>query len=404
MPFVAAGQMFAGIMLLLAIPATRRAILHGFGTSRTRRRWHAAYRHCGIQPAKNVQVNRQGGLAVRGPGGQGHMRVMRIEHLWSGQRLHLRLSRGMSFDAIGAQSERLAAALRVSEVRVRRNERNASRGTVTLIRRDPLLEQAGKAWPAVARTEEFSLWEPILLGKDEHGEPVSLSLVEKNVLIGGAPGSGKSCAMSMLLAAAALSPDVRLHLIDGKEVELALWSNCADDFAVKIEDAILLLDRVRRLMDERYAELRRAGLRKVDRSYPLHVVAVDELALFTAGGDKKARDAFADSIRDLVARGRAAGVITIAATQKPSTDVVPSSLRDLFAYKWALHCATPQASDTILGQGWASQGADASKIGRGDPGVGYLLAEDGLPSRLRTFYLDDNDVRTLSARAQEGRR
>ena len=71
---------------------------------------------------------------------------------------------------------------------------------------------------------------------------------------------------------------------------------------------------------------------------------------------------------------------------------MPSALRDLFGFRLALRCNTPQASDTILGQGWASAGADASTIPGAQRGVGYLLAEGERPIRLRGFYLDDDDV------------
>jgi DNA segregation ATPase FtsK/SpoIIIE-like protein len=47
-------------------------------------------------------------------------------------------------------------------------------------------------------------------------------------------------------------------------------------------------------------------------------------------------------------------MVTVATTQKPSADVVPTFLRDLFGFRWALRCSTPEASDTILGRGWAS--------------------------------------------------
>ena len=115
--------------------------------------------------------------------------------------------------------------------------------------------------------------------------------------------------------------------------------------------------------------------------------------------DKRLRQEFAELLRDLVARGRAAGVIVVAATQKPGADVVPSALRDLFGFRLALRCNTPQASDTILGQGWASAGADASQIPGGQRGVGLLLAEDDRPVRLKCFYLADHDVQTIAERA-----
>ncbi len=154
-------------------------------------------------------------------------------------------------------------------------------------------------------------------------------------------------------------------------------------------------------MEARYGELLARGKRKIAREDELllHLVACDELAFYLGSEDRKKQREFAELLRDLVARGRAAGVIVCAATQKPASDVVPSALRDLFGFRLALRCNTPQASDTILGQGWASSGADASQIAGGQRGVGLLLAEDDRPVRLRGFYLADEDVRGIAERA-----
>jgi DNA segregation ATPase FtsK/SpoIIIE, S-DNA-T family len=130
---------------------------------------------------------------------------------------------------------------------------------------------------------------------------------------------------------------------------------------------------------------------------PLHLVVCDELAFYLTLPDKKQRQEFAELLRDLVARGRAAGVIVCAATQKPGADVVPTALRDLFGFRLALRCSTPQASDTILGQGWAT--ADAATIPGGQRGVGYLLAEGERPVRVKGFYLDDAEVQAIAERA-----
>ena len=72
-------------------------------------------------------------------------------------------------------------------------------------------------------------------------------------------------------------------------------------------------------MDERYRELLARGLRKIRREdgLPLHLVVCDELAFYLTLPDKDQRKEFAELLRDLVARGRAAGVIVCAATQKP---------------------------------------------------------------------------------------
>jgi DNA segregation ATPase FtsK/SpoIIIE, S-DNA-T family len=100
-----------------------------------------------------------------------------------------------------------------------------------------------------------------------------------------------------------------------------------------------------------------------------------------------------------VARPGGGGVIVVAATQKPGADVVPSSLRDLFGFRLALRCNTPQASDTILGQGWASAGFAASMVPGAQRGVGYLLAEGERPQRVKSYCLDDEALAAIAERA-----
>ena len=65
-----------------------------------------------------------------------------------------------------------------------------------------------------------------------------------------------------------------------------------------------------------------------------------------------------------------------------------------------MRCSTPQASDTILGQGWASQGFNAASIDAALSGVGFLLAEGGQPARLKACYLSDIDLDGLARRAE----
>ena len=97
-------------------------------------------------------------------------------------------------------------------------------------------------------------------------------------------------------------------------------------------------------------------------------MVIDEYASFSATvGDKKQQGEFAALTRDLVARGRAAGVIVILATQRPCHQVIDPSLRDLFGYRWAFRCTTDSSSDTVLGHGWATQGYSAASI---DPSPG----------------------------------
>jgi DNA segregation ATPase FtsK/SpoIIIE, S-DNA-T family len=69
----------------------------------------------------------------------------------------------------------------------------------------------------------LSIFDPVFIGIDEFGHPVRVPLIERNMLIGGEPGSGKSALLNVVVAHAALSLDCRLVLLDGKQVELGQW-------------------------------------------------------------------------------------------------------------------------------------------------------------------------------------
>ena len=250
----------------------------------------------------------------------------------------------------------------------------------------------------------YSIWQPVHLGIDETGAEVRVTLAERNLLIGGEPGSGKSVALNLIVGHAALSLDCRLVLVDGKRVELGLWRACADAFiGPSIMDGIALLRRLQSMMDSRYDVLLDAGRRKISNAAgqpAVVLVVIDELAYFSATvGDSKQQKEFVTLVRDLVARGRAAGIIVVAATQRPSADIVPTSLRDLLGYRLPFRCSTNSSSDVILGHGWANEGYTAADVDPAARGVGWLIAEGGVPRRIKTGYLTDNQVTRLAERA-----
>ena len=78
-----------------------------------------------------------------------------------------------------------------------------------------------------------------------------------------------------------------------------------------------------------------------DLGWPLYLVPIDEVAYFSATvGTPAQQKEFNATNRDVVARGRAPGIIAVEATQRPSADIIPTSLRDLFGYRWAFRCST----------------------------------------------------------------
>lgn len=226
-----------------------------------------------------------------------------------------------------------------------------------------------------------------------------------NVLIGGGPESGKSVAVQTLIAGMVLDPDTDAVLIDGKHgVELASWEKVAHGgIRADIDDGISGLEWARERMEERYGYLSACGARKIVRGmgYGLLGVVIDELAAFTLHPDKKARERFLVPLHELAARGRAAAVRLVAATQKPGSDVVPTYIRDLFDTRLALRCSTRDASDTVLGAGWAARGYDASTIPMGASGVGYLLSGASAPVRIKGAYLSDTQLSELAAYAAD---
>ena len=318
----------------------------------------------------------------------------------SGIILDLVLSPRCTAKDLSSRTESLAVALGAASVRVRLNRQAAGRAQLIVANRDPL---AGSAitWPWIG-IERTHLWGGLPIGHDEDDGLVVFDLAGHHLLLGGEPGAGKSNALSLVVAAAALDPDVELWCFDGKLVELATWRNCARRFVGSdLDDATDALRELRAVMEDRYQYLLDRGLRKVDREcgLALIVVVIDELALYTQGKGK-VRDELVEVLRDIVARGRAAGIVVVAATQKPASDIVPTSIRDLFGCRLAMRCSTRDASDTVLGAGWATEGYSASDIDPTNRGVGYLLAEGSLPTRMRCFVLEDDQLHALARRAE----
>jgi hypothetical protein len=370
---------------LAAIPPVRRQVAAVAHRGRVRRRWATACRYTGLATASD-----------RIP------RIVRHALVPAGDRLLVRLPPGSSTTVLAEAAEQVAVILDVREVRVARDADRASLARVTVVRRDPLHGAPPLAWPWLD-AERCSLWQPVPVGVDEDGHWVTVTLPERHVLLGGESGAGKSGGLALLLAAAALDPTVKLVLLDGKLVELACWAGVADRLVgPDLAEAVAVLQEVQGELDRRLVTLLANRRRKLTPTLglPLLLVVVDELALYVAGPDRRLAAEFAARLRDLVARGRAAGIVVLAATQKPSHEIIPTALRDLFGFRWAFRCLTPQASDTILGAGWASLGNAASAIDAADRGVGLLLAEGGVPVRLRACWLEDDRLHVLAARAE----
>jgi DNA segregation ATPase FtsK/SpoIIIE, S-DNA-T family len=254
----------------------------------------------------------------------------------------------------------------------------------------------------------MSMFDPIYVGIDEFGHPVHIRLIYKNLLAAGEPGGGKSGLLNTLAAHAALSADNRNVLFDAKQVELGMWDDIADEFVgPDLPHAIITLLRLQRVMDNRYAWLRAHRRRKIEPGDGITVITTifDEIAVYaTVLGTEQEQRQFVSLLRDLVARGRAAAMPVVAATQRPSVDIIPKSLRDLFGYRAAFRCTSHGSSDIILGDGWSGAGYSATDISPRNHGEAFVIAEGGTPQRIKVAYLSDTDITALAGHAAQARR
>jgi S-DNA-T family DNA segregation ATPase FtsK/SpoIIIE len=260
-------------------------------------------------------------------------------------------------------------------------------------------------------TERINLWRPVSTGVSLRGEMIDVSWVERSGLFGGEPGSGKSSAANTLLLAAALDPTVRMYLADGKAgADITPFEPIATMYDTDGDPKQLLaiLQHVWNVeVPERRALAKEHGSRKlteamaaVDPRVCLAVLLVDEWSSYGAAADRATREEMERLLRLIVQQGRALGIITLAATQKPDGDSVPTGIRDILSIRWAMRCMTPEASDTILGKGYAAAGHNAQRILKSQRGVGILMSgESAEPELARAHYYDDDEVAAILRRA-----
>jgi hypothetical protein len=164
----------AAAFVLSLVPWTREPLARSLARSHVRRRWALACRHAELA-SRNDRVPW----------------VMRCSLTRAGEQLRVRLSAGSQVPDLENAAERLAAFLGVREVRVTRDPANARYAQVVVLRRDPLADPTPIPWPLI-EADRYSLWAPIPVGEDEDGQPVTVTLPERNLLAGGEPGAGKS--------------------------------------------------------------------------------------------------------------------------------------------------------------------------------------------------------------------
>lgn len=222
--------------------------------------------------------------------------------------------------------------------------------------------------------DEGALTAPI--GADIFGQPVQIQFSSPDsphLLVAGTTGSGKSVALDTILRGLIRYDvrDVRLQLVDPKGTELVDFEgepHVDGVIGMDAADAIGILEAAVVEMEDRYRAMKSVRARKLvefnatvgaaDKK-PWIVIVLDEYADLTSDPDDKR--AIEDLLRRLTQKARAAGIHVIAATQRPSADVISTTIRSNFPAQLALRVKTATDSRIVIDE----MGAE-SLAGQGD--------------------------------------
>jgi S-DNA-T family DNA segregation ATPase FtsK/SpoIIIE len=270
--------------------------------------------------------------------------------------------------------------LRPGSVRIFPDGKRANKLVMRVVETEPLA--ASIAWPG---SSIRSIAQPAELGISEDGRPVRVSLLRRNVLIGGIRGSGKSGLLNVIIAVLIACPDVRLWGVDLKGgMELGPWESCFERIATTPEDANELFRDAVTELNNRAASMATTGKRIWEPApdHPALVIITDEYAELPDESSE-----YADSV---ARRGRAVAVDLIAATQRPTQEAMGrgSAVRSQMDIRICLRVRERRDADLILGSGSVNSGWHAHKLTR--PGE-FLISspEHTAPERNRAYLIDD---------------
>jgi hypothetical protein len=355
---------------------------------------------------RGARIRRQLERAVRDCG-FGSIEVQKVRSTLPGEWVDVRVPRGQTVGALERQDKAIAGCLRVSDVRIVHDREDRSRAGLSIIRRNPFLAMSEMEWPLID-AESVDISQGIPFGLDEYGRVVNARILSRNILLGGAPDAGKSVALRIFAAAAALDPRAKLWMMDAKTggAEFIHWTAAAEHVVCgrKLEEAVEMLAKIEARLELRGQEIVRRGEVFVCDDMEIDVLMIDELPQFTRGfeDDDKDQQAAVKSIREgiwrLIALGRWTGMPVILSAQKPTANIVPTESRDLIGNKFALHCDTKPQSRAILGgDGDEEAPADATDIPLGQPGVGYYIGDNGV-QKMRSFFMSPKQAAELAER------
>lgn len=363
-----------------------------------------ALAHLGIAPLD--KFFKEGGLLV-------YTVPARVDG--QGSYAQVRLPLGVTADMVADRRARLAANLGRAKLETWPTE-GAEAGLLDLWVADKgKLAHGAGPWPLL-HEGEVDVFAGVPFGRSQRGQVLNAPIVERNYMIGGQPGQGKSSAGRTLCLGCALDPTMELRVyvfasnpdFDPFRPRLSAYVKGDDDEA--IEAGLGELRELREEVTRRGKLLERHSAAKVTRKLAstvtgLHpvVVILDEChELFehpTFGGE-------AGSLAiKVVKKARKCGITLLFLTQSPTAASIPKDLTRNCSNGVAFAVADQVANDGLLGSGTYRQGIRATELRAGaDRGTAVTT---GLTSNrfelVKTFYIvfdeDRDQVSPVIARA-----
>ncbi|HEV2975738.1 MAG TPA: DNA translocase FtsK 4TM domain-containing protein [Solirubrobacteraceae bacterium] len=316
-------------------------------------------------------------------------------------RYELRLAPGTKVAKVAQLKDDLAYALAATDIRILAPIPGKQAVGVEvpnvhrrMVRLGDVFQQPPKDW------SPLTVW----LGKDVAGKAIGADLAKMpHLLVAGTTGAGKSGAINAMLSSVLLraSPhEVRLVLVDPKQVELNHYESIPHLLTPVITSPRMAANALQNLvkeMESRYGimsmartrsliELNKARAKRGEAPLPYILCVIDELAdlMMVAPADVE------DSIIRLAQKARAVGIHLVLATQSPRVDVITGMIKANVPSRIAFAVSSQTDSRVILDQNGAE-----SLLGQGD----MLFSPVGTSrlQRIQGAYIDERQIERLTS-------
>ncbi len=220
-----------------------------------------------------------------------------------------------------------------------------------------------------------------LLGKSLNGENIWMDLAQNpHMIVSGTTGSGKSTLLHNIIANMLNYNDVKLYLIDPKNIEFSEYEKKIKNINVSytFDESLFTIESLLELMEERYSLLRSGSSIK---KFPHVLLIIDEFADLIIQDDG---NQFYKKLCALAQKCRAARIHIILSTQRPSVSVINGAIKANFPSRISCRVSSHIDSKIILD----SVGAE-NLMGKGD-----ALIKDSSRSleRFQIAWTDANQV------------